>query len=176
MPDQVNMNIDQLDVLIADTARRAPQILPILRKVRAGEIGYFEITRNGARVLRLGAPGSRPMVTLIADPEGLGPVDFRTGFLRYALGQADAVAIVCDQQPDDLAYEAAAAHCADRRRQVLIIECPQQALGAWTNFAHECGQARDSVVAFVSNDRLPEGLGLVDVEDIPPATPSGPVH
>jgi hypothetical protein len=48
MTDQLSMTRDELDVLIGEVAIRAPQILPVLRKVRDGAIGYLEL-RSPAR-------------------------------------------------------------------------------------------------------------------------------
>jgi hypothetical protein len=95
---------DQLNVLMADIARRSPHVMPILRGVHAGAIGYLELTYRGSRVLRLGPAGSLPMVTLIADGEGRGPAPFRLSFLQHLFARAAAVAVVCDEQ-DGFAYD-----------------------------------------------------------------------
>jgi hypothetical protein len=176
MTDQLDLTVDELDVLIADVARRAPQILPVLRKVRDGAIGYVELTRAGSRILRLGPAGSRPMVVLIADPEGRGPAVFPMGFLRHLFARAGGVLLVADET-DEVPYQIAAAHCAELRRHVVIIECPRSTVIGWTELAYECGVQRDNLVMFVSDPDQPEGLELLDVADVAKAPPpTGPVH
>lgn len=175
MPDQLALSRPELDALIADVARRTLQILPVLRRVKDGAIGYLELTRNGARILRLGAAGRLPMVALVADPEGRGPVDFRPGFLRYALSQAGAVVIVCDDQ-DDLPYEIAASHAAEGRKHVVLVECPRAAIGEWSEFAYAHGIEPGNLTAFISEPSLPDGLAPVKPDELPPAKPGGPVH
>lgn len=70
--NKLALSRNELDALIADVARRAPHVLPILRKVRAGEIACLELTRSHSRVLRLGPPGHLPSPA----PRGRGPSAF----------------------------------------------------------------------------------------------------
>jgi hypothetical protein len=175
MTDKIDLTGEALDVLIADIARRAPHALPILRAVRAGLVGYFELTRAGSRLLRLGPPGRLPMVALVADVEGKGPAGFATGFLQHLCTRARSVLLVCEQQ-DGLPYECAASHAADGGRHVLIVECPRAAIGAWVEFACACDVQQDQLAIFINEPSLPDGLEEMAIEDIPRAKRSGPVH
>lgn len=173
---RIDMDRDQLDLLIADIARRAPAILPVLRAVRDGACGYVEVTYARSRVLRLGPPGKLPVVTLIADGEGRGPGAFRQSFLQHLFARAGAVVMVVGEQPDDMPYTVAAAHATEARRHVVVIETHRQAIEPWAEFSYAGGVERDNLVTFISDPSLPdESLGLMEVEDIP-AMPRGPVH
>lgn len=167
--NQLDLSSEALDALIADTARRSPGVLPILRRVRDGEIAYIEHTRARTRILRLGPAGSLPTVVLITDAEGAGPRAFRLPFLRHLLSRSGvAVLLTCDDDP--LAFELAAAHAGEGRRHVAVVECPRQAIEAWASLSCECGIAPSNLVTMLSDPRLPEGLiEDVPVEDIPPA-------
>jgi len=76
-----------LDVLIADVASRMPNILPVLRAVRAGALGYVEILGDRSRVLR--QRQGLPMVILVPDVQARGPSGFpRSWFGRWSSGRA----------------------------------------------------------------------------------------
>jgi hypothetical protein len=66
---------------------------PALRKFFAPQIlcsatsSGSSNTRSHTRILRLGGPGTKPMVVLVADAEGIGPAGFRLPFLRHLFGR-----------------------------------------------------------------------------------------
>lgn len=177
MTDRIDLNIAEIDAMIADVARRGGScILPILRGVKSGEIAYVELRYAGARILRLGGPGRLPVVMLVADGEGRGPSSFATvGFLRGLFGRAGGVLLSCDD--DLLVYELAAACAAERRAHCVLIECPRSAIEAWASFALDAGVAPNNLVVSLCDDRLPDDeLEQMALADIPPAKPRGRLH
>lgn len=163
----LDLDRDQLDAVIADVASRAPQILPVLRAVRDSGIGYVEVYADRARVLR---QGKGPMVVLVPDPQGGGPSGFDDELLGFLLRNAGAVLIIADAL-DEEPYQIAAEHCTELRRNVVIVETVREKINAWSGLAYDSGRLREDVVAFVNEPELPEGLGVVEVGDIPPPKP-----
>jgi hypothetical protein len=123
------------------------------------------VLADRSRILRHGP--DVPMVTLVADGHGRGPAGFKLALMRLLMRKSCAVLVVSDDEQDELPYTIAAEHCVARRQHVLVVECPRAVIGTWSSFASEYGVQRDNVALFVSE------LEVLDVEDIPPATPAG---
>jgi hypothetical protein len=194
--DRIEMTADQLDVVIAEVARRAPHVLPILRGVRAGAHGYAVLgdrslilrqSRQPSRRDGVGAPrsiatgdeqaASLPMVVLVPDAQGRGPDGFSPKLIRMLVERSCAVLLVTDEQPDDAAYGAAAVHCVERNRHVLLVETHRGALPAWVQLAYAAGKAEADVVVVTADPDQPAGLQQMDVDELAKApAPARPVH
>lgn len=167
----LDLSREHLDALVEDIARRSPNILPVLHAVRDRGIGYAEVHRDRSRLLR--QSDAAPTVTLIPDLQGRGPDGFDRKLIMALLRRASAVMLVADvDTQDELPYRVAADQCAETRQHVVVIECPREAIGMWSVLAYACGRQPREVAAFINEPDMPDDLTEVDIDDIPPATPT----
>jgi hypothetical protein len=172
------LNAEQLDILIADTLRRAPHLASILRAVRDGRLRYVELV-DGATTRVLGQRQDLPALLLVCDQTGMGPAHFGGELMLRTTRRVCGVTIVVDHQhqADDLAYSAAVEHAVARRESVLLVETHRAVLREWIELAHAAGKADGDLAVIIADPDRPDGLTRVSLdklEDMP--TPRGPVH